>query len=268
MAAVMNEEQFKQLLWKARKSVTPEEQAAVLAIVDQHEGIVHRANGDGERLLHWASAGGHVNLMQVVIDRGAVVNAQDSGGADALMEAAFNGHIPAATLALDHGADLNATSNRGRNALMIAAHNDKHDCAIFLLNRGVDLLAVDNDGNTALDLYGTFSSINPPLSDEVKEQRRMALRAAFAKAKINRLEKEVAVLRRPARVIASVLFSDKFSDVVLEAAGGERIPAHKVVLATSSECTNALLSGQWAESASGVVPVSYTHLTLPTKRIV
>ena len=51
MAAVMNEEQFEQLLWKACKSITPEEQAAVLAIVDQHEGIVHRADGYGNRLL-------------------------------------------------------------------------------------------------------------------------------------------------------------------------------------------------------------------------
>ena len=49
MAAVMDEEQFMQLLWKARKSITPEEQAEVLAIVDQHEGIVHRANVGGNR---------------------------------------------------------------------------------------------------------------------------------------------------------------------------------------------------------------------------
>jgi hypothetical protein len=157
---------------------------------------------------------------------------------------------------------------------MHAAHNDKLNCAIFLLNRGFDLLAVDNIGKTALDRYGTYS--RPPLSDEVKEQRREALRAAFTKAKINRLEKEVValrkknsalqqknaalqkknvILRRPASINASMLFSDKFSDVVLVAAGGERIPAHRNILAASSECMDALLSGQWAESASGVVRV-------------
>ena len=177
MAAVMDEEQFMQLLWKARKSIASEEQAAVLAIVDQHEGIVHRADGYGNRLLHWASEGGRLNLMRGVIDRGAVVNAKNSCGANALMDAAFYDRIPATTLLLDHGADLNARNNSGWNALMHAAMNDKLDCAVFFLNRGVDLLAVDNDGENALDLYSSDSSI----SKKTKKKRREVLRTAFAK---------------------------------------------------------------------------------------
>jgi hypothetical protein len=42
-------------------------------------------------------------------------------------------------------------------------------------------------------------------------------------------------------------------DVTFEVVGGERIPAHRNILAASSECLSALLKGQWAESASGVV---------------
>ena len=100
---------------------TREKQTAVLAIVDQHEGIVHRANWDGCRLLQYASLGGHVNLMPGVIDRGAVVHVKNSCGEDALMWTAFNGQIQAVTLLLDQGADLNARNNDGRNALMYAA---------------------------------------------------------------------------------------------------------------------------------------------------
>jgi hypothetical protein len=77
MAAVMNEEQFEQFMGRAYNAKTAEKQAAVLAIVDQHEGIVHRANGGGSRLLHRASLGGHENLMRGVIDRGSVVNAKN-----------------------------------------------------------------------------------------------------------------------------------------------------------------------------------------------
>jgi len=91
MAAAMYEEQFKQLLEQACLARTTKEQAAVLAIVDQHEGIVHRATGGGNRLLHYASLGGQVNLMRGMIDRGAVVNAKDSCGEDALLCAAFDG---------------------------------------------------------------------------------------------------------------------------------------------------------------------------------
>ena len=68
MAAV-NDEEFRHLLYKASKADTAEKVAAVLAVVDQHEGIVHRARPeDGSRLLHWASDGGHVDLIRGLID--------------------------------------------------------------------------------------------------------------------------------------------------------------------------------------------------------
>jgi hypothetical protein len=141
---------------------------------------------------------------------------------------------------------------------MKAARRDNLECAVFLLTRGFDLDATDNNGQTALDLYDTGGGIN--LTIEVKEQRREVLRFAFAKAKLDRaqqenatLRKEVAMLRRPAHVNKSMLFSEDFSDVTFEVVGGERIPAHKFILAASSECFSALLKGQWAESTSGVV---------------
>ena len=255
--------EFDNLLNKANEADTAEDVAEVLAIVDRHEGIVHRANEDGCRLLHWASGSGHVDLIRGLIDRGAEVSAKTSTGSDALMWASFNGHIPAVTLLLDHGADVNARDNDGLNALMFAAMYDKLEFAVFLLTRGFDLDATDNYGKTALDHYGTGGGIN--LTIEVKEQRREVLRSAFTKAKLDRtkgrvqqLEKENTILRRPAYVYAAMLFSEDFSDVTFEVVGGERIPAHRNILAASSECFSALLKGQWAESASGVVRMEQT----------
>jgi len=77
-------------------------------------------------------------------------------------------------------------------------------------------------------------------------------------AKTGRFEQEIAVLRRLASSNASMLFSDKFSDVVLESASGERIPAHRNILAANSKCMDKLLSGKWAESASRVVRMEQT----------
>ena len=57
----MNDGEFNNLLNKAYHANTAEKVAEVLAIVDQHEGIVHRADGNGWRLLHLASSGGHVD---------------------------------------------------------------------------------------------------------------------------------------------------------------------------------------------------------------
>ena len=178
MAAVMNNYEFGNLLQQADLASTAEYVAEVLSIVDQHEGIVHRANEGGSRLLHWASMGGHVDLIRGLIDRGAEVSAKDSDGRDALMWASLEGHIPAATLLLDRGADMNAIANNGQNALMEASKLDKLDCAVFLLIRGIDLNAKDNDSKTALDLYGAGLFIN--LTSKEKEQRREVLCSAFA----------------------------------------------------------------------------------------
>ena len=196
MAAAMNEELFAQFLTQACATITPEEQAAVLAIVDQHGLIVHRANGSGNRLLHYASLGGHENLMRGLIDRGAVVDAKNIGGSDALMWVAINNQIPAAALLLDHGADLKARDNEHQTALMLAAWIDNLDCAVLLLSRGFDLFDVDINGKTALDLYGISTqlgvvgaqtvNVSPAtLSAEVKEQRREVLRSAFAKGPLD-----------------------------------------------------------------------------------
>jgi hypothetical protein len=63
-------------------------------------------------------------------------------------------------------------------------------------------------------------------------------------------DQEIAVLKRPARATASMLFSDKFADVVFVCGGGERIPAHRFIVAACSESLDALLSNpQWLETA-------------------
>ena len=45
-------------------------------------------------------------------------------------------------------------------------------------SKKADLRAVDNDGDSVLDLYGLRA--DPPLSDEIKKQRRESIRIAWA----------------------------------------------------------------------------------------
>ena len=67
----------------------------------------------------------------------------------------------------------------------------------------------------------------------------------------------MTVLERPARTYcSSLLFSERFSDVVFVCgggggAGGDRIHAHRCVVAACSEQLSALLQGQWAETTGG-----------------
>ena len=169
----MNDQAFNDLLWRARGGHTVE----VLAAVDLDVGLVNRIGQFGYTLLIKASIGGHVDLIQGLLERKADIHARNAGGWDSVMFAAWNGNLPALTLLMNSGASMTTTDNDGQNALMYAASNDRLSCAVFLLSRGCDLRLVDNEGRSALDLYDTWSN---NLSNEIKEQRRQILRDAFA----------------------------------------------------------------------------------------
>ena len=179
----MNDQEFINLLVRAYKGETE----AVLSAVDAEPGLATRGAAAGNSwirdttLLHLAGAYGHVDLARGLLDRGADLHAKDTEagyGWDALMRACFSGRVPVATLLLDRGADVNATSSQGETALFIAAQRDEIDAALLLISRSADLMAQDNEGLTALDVYGSYYSIR--INNEVKEERRARLRAAFA----------------------------------------------------------------------------------------
>ena len=169
----MNEEAFEGLLRRALYGHTVD----VFAAVDLEVGLVNRVGQRGWTLLINASAGGHVDLIQGLLERKADIHARNAYGWDSVMWAAYNGHLPALTLLMNSGASMTTTSYPGWNALMYAARHDHLSCCLFLLSRGCDLRLVDNEGQTAFDLYGTRCQ---KLSNEIKEQRRQILRDAFA----------------------------------------------------------------------------------------
>ena len=143
----------------------------------QHQGLVLRTNVDRERLLDRACFAGHLELARGLLDLGAVVNARNNDGWDALMYASENGHAAVVTLLLDRGADP-SSRNDYETALYLAALYDHLQVCLILLNRGADLMVVCHYGRTALTHYGIYA--DPPLSNEIKEQRREQLRVAWA----------------------------------------------------------------------------------------
>ena len=254
----MNEQQFEQLRGRAFRNEAP---AEIISAVELEPGRVTRASeGSGQTILHNACAGGHVDLARDLVDRQANVHQGDTGGWDALMYASRYGHIPVMEFLLSRGANMTARDNDGDTALGIAALYDKLPACKYLISRGSELMTKNNQGETALDLYGTHTTINPPLSTAVKKKRCEELKAAFLDAKLKEIaaltkviesrDQEIVVLKRPARAVASILFSEDFSDLVFVAGGGDRIPAHRNILAANSEHMGALLKGPWRENAS------------------
>jgi uncharacterized protein len=106
----------------------------------------------GRTALIWAAANGHVAVVEFLHAKGADVNAQDTDGQTALMYATRGSDIPTVEFLLKHGAEVNAqSSKRGFTALTIAAGVGNVELVHLLLDHGADRNLAESDGNTAVD---------------------------------------------------------------------------------------------------------------------
>ncbi|MCJ1267408.1 hypothetical protein MMC22_007293 [Lobaria immixta] len=98
-------------------------------------------------VLQAASAKGHEKVVQILIDAGADLNAQGGWFGNALQAASAEGHDEVVQILIDAGADLNARGGLYGNALQ-AASAEGHDEAVqILIDAGADL-------NTQGGFYG------------------------------------------------------------------------------------------------------------------
>ena len=72
--------------------------------------------------------------MNLLLDKGAEVNAKDSSSCTALIFAAQNGHTEIVRTLLDKGAAVNATNYKSETALMYAARNSQVNIVKILKN--------------------------------------------------------------------------------------------------------------------------------------
>jgi ankyrin repeat protein len=102
----------------------------------------------------------HTDGMQIVrllLDKGADVNASTESGETPLIASAHVGSLEATTLLVEEGATVNARDHDGRTALMYAAAADAADVVRFLLSQGADANLRDTRHGTALTLASGHS---------------------------------------------------------------------------------------------------------------
>ncbi len=73
--------------------------------------------------LRWAAVGGHANVVMLLLENGAPMDAPDAHGKTALMQAALYGRIAVMRLLLEHGAAPNAAGHNGATALIASLHS-------------------------------------------------------------------------------------------------------------------------------------------------
>ena len=105
-------------------------------LLRQPEIDVNAMNNEGVTALMCASSQGHTEIVRMLLEKGAEVNAPNvHDGETALMAASESGRAEVVSLLLENGANLNATNDDGETALMIASKNGRADVLSLLLKR-------------------------------------------------------------------------------------------------------------------------------------
>jgi len=87
----------------------------------------------------YGCAGGHEEVVRVLLNSGANVEDHNENGHTPLMEAASAGHVPVAKILLEHGAGINTHSNEFKeSALTLACYKGHLEMVRFLLEAGAD----------------------------------------------------------------------------------------------------------------------------------
>ena len=99
-----------------------------------------------------ASREGHYALCDLLMGAGASVEQADSQGRTSLMEASVGGHLGVVEMLVTRGARLEVRDRQGSTALLLACGEGKGEVVRHLLTRGADLSHVDTQGRSGLDL--------------------------------------------------------------------------------------------------------------------
>lgn len=97
--------------------------AAVKALVAKGAQV----NRPGWTPLHYAAASGNNEIVQILLDKSAYIDAESPNKTTPLMMAARSGHIYTVKLLLDEGADATLKNDLGISALDFAQRHDHRD---------------------------------------------------------------------------------------------------------------------------------------------
>ncbi|KAJ8937888.1 hypothetical protein NQ318_021711 [Aromia moschata] len=119
--------------------------------LDEPEHDMNQGDDHGFSPLHWAAMKGHNKIVEMLLLRGARVNATNRGDDTPLHLAAAHGHREIVHMLLRQRADLNFTNEHGNTPLHYACFWGYVDIAEDLVHQGTKVAIANKYGDTALD---------------------------------------------------------------------------------------------------------------------
>jgi ankyrin repeat protein len=104
----------------------------------------------GRTALMWAARHGHVEIVRLLVDSAAKVNAKDHVGLTPLMLAVINGNAEDVRILIDAGANLQAKERNGSTPLIFAVKSKKPVIVQALLAAGANVNVKSKEGTTPL----------------------------------------------------------------------------------------------------------------------
>ena len=121
--------------WKQALDTLPETEPEVIAEPTPQDQ--EKANA----ALIRAAWEGEAEVVKLLLDRGANIEARDKYGNTALLLSAGHGQAEVVSLLLDRGANIETRDKYGKTALILAAWSGKTEVVSLLLDRGADIEA-------------------------------------------------------------------------------------------------------------------------------
>ncbi|KAG0427129.1 hypothetical protein HPB47_025803 [Ixodes persulcatus] len=100
--------------------------------------------------LVWASEHRRVEIVRLLLSKGADPNIRDGEENTALHWSAFSGNVEISWMYLQRGSDVNAVNEHGDTPLHIAARQDNYDAVVLLMNHGAQLDLVNKSKDTPI----------------------------------------------------------------------------------------------------------------------
>ncbi|XP_076119365.1 LOW QUALITY PROTEIN: M-phase phosphoprotein 8 [Alosa pseudoharengus] len=124
--------------------------AVKLAIASNVDYNLDQEDSSGMSLMMLAAAGGHDDILRLLIKKGVKVNGRQKNGSTALMHAAEKNFLTTVAILLEAGCYVNTQQLGGETALMKACKRGNADVVRLLLEYGADCNILSKHKNTAM----------------------------------------------------------------------------------------------------------------------
>ena len=137
-------------------SASANDKSEVVALLLDGGADIEARDGDGWTPLHIAVEKNKPEVVTLLLDRGANIEARTEHEATSLHFAAAKNESEAVALLLDRGANIEARTENGNTPLHYAAANNESEVVALLLDRGADIETRNYDGPLQVFWEGLF----------------------------------------------------------------------------------------------------------------